>query len=128
MEVHELPGNLPGPTDSAPPAGCPVCGSHRIFDVNLEPLEPAEKRAMARAALEDAAAKLARSETGQEAARLLHRFLRGAGGNLDATNQLAVMTLLGGAFSQFGGTVPELLAMAATGPRIVNTSVEDAEL
>ena len=83
--------------------------------------------AITKEALETAARRLARSETGMEAARLLHRFLRGAGGSLDGSNQTAVMVLLAAAFGSFPGTVLGLLAVAATGARIVITA-EDSEL
>ena len=77
------------------------------------------------AALETAAAKLTRSETGQEAARLLHRFLRGAGGRLDSSNQNAVMVLLAAAFGPCAGTVLNLLSGAASGAPIVNDCSPD---
>lgn len=83
--------------------------------------------ACARPAIEAAASQLTRSETGQEAARLLHRFLRGAGGSLDSSNQSAVMVLLAGAFGAFSGTVLDLLAVAANGGRNVATP-DDTEL
>lgn len=80
-----------------------------------------------RSELENAAARLASSETGQEAARVLGVFLAGAGGRLDASNQVAVITMITGAFGPLPGTVAELLAAAAAG-RVLPSNVSDAEL
>lgn len=41
LECHR---NFTGPCNRPPAAGCAYCGSRRVFDCNLEPLDPETER------------------------------------------------------------------------------------